>query len=78
MNILDEIVLNTKTKLEEKKLLLPFDELFSKINSENIEQSNFKKNLEDKSEAIIAEIKKASLLSPRSSRFAPRLVCRCR
>ncbi len=60
MNILDEIVLNTKTKLEEKKLRLPFDELFSKINSENIEQSNFKKNLEDKSEAIIAEIKKAS------------------
>ena len=60
MNILDEIVLNTKTKLEEKKLRLPLDELFSKINSENIEQSNFKKNLEDKSEAIIAEIKKAS------------------
>ena len=26
MNILDEIVLNTKTKLEEKKLYLPFNE----------------------------------------------------
>ena len=43
MNILDEIVLNTKTKLEEKKLRLPFNELLSKINLENIEQSNFKK-----------------------------------
>ena len=60
MNILDEIVLNTKTKLEEKKLRLPFNELLSKINLENIEQSNFKKNLENKSKAIIAEIKKAS------------------
>ena len=60
MNILDEIVLNTKTKLEEKKLHLPFNELLSKINLENIEQSNFKKNLENKSKAIIAEIKKAS------------------
>ena len=60
MNILEEIVLNTKTKLEEKKLLLPFNELLSKIDLENIEQSNFKKNLENKSKAIIAEIKKAS------------------
>ena len=60
MNILDEIVLNTKTKLEEKKLRLPFNELLSQINLENIEQSNFKKNLENKSKAIIAEIKKAS------------------
>ena len=60
MNILEEIVLNTKTKLEEKKLRLPFNELLSKINLENIEQSNFKKNLENKSKAIIAEIKKAS------------------
>ena len=60
MNILEEIVLNTKTKLEEKKLHLPFNELLSQINLENIEQSNFKKNLENKSKAIIAEIKKAS------------------
>ena len=60
MNILEEIVLNTKTKLEEKKLRLPFNELLSQINLENIEQSNFKKNLENKSKAIIAEIKKAS------------------
>ena len=60
MNILEEIVLNTKTKLEEKKLRLPFKELLSKINLESIEQSNFKQNLENKSKAIIAEIKKAS------------------
>ena len=57
MNILDEIVLNTKTKLEEKKLRLPFNELLSKINLENIEQSNFKKNLENKSKAIISSLK---------------------
>ena len=60
MNILDEIVLKTKTKLEEKKLHSPFDQLLSKIDLQNIEQSNFKKSLENKTKAIIAEIKKAS------------------
>ena len=60
MNILDEIVLKTKTKLEEKKLHSPFEELLSKIDLQNIEQSNFKKSLENKTKAIIAEIKKAS------------------
>ena len=60
MNILDEIVLKTKTKLEEKKSHSPFDQLLSKIDLQNIEQSNFKKSLENKTKAIIAEIKKAS------------------
>ena len=60
MNILDEIVLKTKTKLKEKKLHSPFDQLLSKIDLQNIEKSNFKKSLENKTKAIIAEIKKAS------------------
>ena len=60
MNILDEIVLKTKSKLEEKKQRLPLEELCSKIDFENLKETNFKKSLQNKTEAIIAEIKKAS------------------
>ena len=60
MNILDEIVLKTKSKLEEKKQRLPLEELSSKIDFENLKETNFKKSLQNKAEAIIAEIKKAS------------------
>ena len=60
MNILDEIVAKTKSKLEEKKQGLTFEELSSKINFENLKETNFKKSLQNKTEAIIAEIKKAS------------------
>ena len=60
MNILDEIVLNTKSKLEAKKLETPLEELISRVNKLKIEKSNFKKNLVLKDQAIIAEIKKAS------------------
>ena len=60
MNILDEIVLKTKSKLEEKKQRLPLEELCSKIDFENLKETNFKKSLQNKAEAIIAEIKKAS------------------
>ena len=60
MNILDEIVLKTKSKLEEKKQKLPLEELSSKIDFENLKETNFKKSLQNKAEAIIAEIKKAS------------------
>ena len=60
MNILDEIVAKTKSKLEEKKQGLTFEELSSKINFENLKETNFKKSLQNKAEAIIAEIKKAS------------------
>ena len=60
MNILDEIVLKTKSKLEEKKQILPLEELSSKIDFENLKETNFKKSLQNKAEAIIAEIKKAS------------------
>ena len=60
MNILDEIVLNTKSKLEAKKLETSLEELISRVNKLKIEKSNFKENLVLKDQAIIAEIKKAS------------------
>ena len=60
MNVLDEIVLNTKSKLEAKKLETPLEELISRVNKLKIEKSNFKENLVLKDQAIIAEIKKAS------------------
>lgn len=60
MNILDEIVANTRSKLEDKKLKESLDDLLSKIDMDNLGKSNFKKSLEGKSESIIAEIKKAS------------------
>ena len=60
MNILDEIVAKTKSKLEEKKQGLSFEELSSEIDLENLKETNFKKSLQNKTEAIIAEIKKAS------------------
>ena len=59
MNILDEIVAKTKSKLEEKKQGLSLEELSSKIDFENLKETNFKKSLQNKAEAIIAEIKKA-------------------
>ena len=60
MNILDEIVAKTKSKLEEKKHGLSLEELSSKIDFKNLKEANFKKSLQNKAEAIIAEIKKAS------------------
>ena len=60
MNILEEIVAKTKSKLEEKKQGLSLEELSSKIDFENLKETNFKKSLQNKAEAIIAEIKKAS------------------
>ncbi len=60
MNILDKIVANTRSKLEDKKLKIPFDELSSKIDMNNLKKSIFKKTLEGSNQAIIAEIKKAS------------------
>ena len=60
MNILEEIVAKTKSKLEEKKQRVSLEELISKIDFENLKETNFKKSLQNKAEAIIAEIKKAS------------------
>ena len=60
MNILEEIVAKTKSKLEEKKQRVSLEELSSKIDFENLKETNFKKSLQNKAQAIIAEIKKAS------------------
>ena len=60
MNILEEIVAKTKSKLEEKKQKVSLEELSSKIDFENLKETNFKESLQNKAEAIIAEIKKAS------------------
>ena len=60
MNVLDEIVLNTKSKLEVMKSKTSLEELISQVNKLKIEKSNFKQSLTFKDQAIIAEIKKAS------------------
>ena len=60
MNILDEIVANTRSKLEDKKLKESLDDLLLKIDMDNLGKNIFKKSLEGNSESIIAEIKKAS------------------
>ena len=60
MNILDEIVANTKSKVSIAKEKVSLDELVSTINSKKIVKSKFKASLKDKDQAIIAEIKKAS------------------
>tara|TARA_Y100001936_G_scaffold162509_1_gene158661 strand:+ start:14 stop:763 length:750 start_codon:yes stop_codon:yes gene_type:complete len=60
MNILDEIVANTKVKLSIAKEKVSLDDLVSTIHSSKIIKSKFKASLKDKDQAIIAEIKKAS------------------
>ena len=60
MNVLDEIVLNTKSKLEVMKSKTSLEELISQVTKLKIKKSNFKASLASKDQAIIAEIKKAS------------------
>ena len=60
MNILDEIVANTKAKVSIAKEKVSLDDLASTIHSNKIVKSKFKASLKDKDQAIIAEIKKAS------------------
>ena len=60
MNILDEIVANTKAKVSIAKEKVSLDDLASTIHSNKIIKSKFKASLKDKDQAIIAEIKKAS------------------
>ena len=60
MNILDEIVANTKAKVSIAKEKVSLDDLVSTIHSNKIVKSKFKASLRDKDQAIIAEIKKAS------------------
>ena len=60
MNILDEIVSNTKSKLEYRKIQKSIDEIYVEISNKTFKKSIFKESLTNKTEAIIAEIKKAS------------------
>ena len=46
MNILDEIVANTRSKLEDKKLKESLNDLLSKIDMDNLGKNIFKKSLE--------------------------------
>ena len=60
MNILDEIVANTRAKVSIAKEKVSLDDMISTIHSSKIVKSKFKASLKDKDQAIIAEIKKAS------------------
>jgi indole-3-glycerol phosphate synthase len=60
MNILDEIVANTRAKVSIAKEKFSLDDMISTIHSTKIVKSKFKASLKDKDQAIIAEIKKAS------------------
>ena len=60
MNILDEIVANTRAKVSIAKEKISLDDMISTIHSTKIVKSKFKASLKDKDQAIIAEIKKAS------------------
>ena len=60
MTILDEIVENTKTKLVQKKIDLPIENILDQLKKTELSKSNFKNNIIGKDQAIIAEIKKAS------------------
>ena len=60
MSILDEIINNTKSKLDKRKNEMPLDKIKKEIESSNFLENSFKNSLIDKEYAIIAEIKKAS------------------
>jgi len=60
MTILNDIVENTRAKLESKKAELPLAEIISKLNELNLPKGAFKESLLNKDQAIIAEIKKSS------------------
>ena len=60
MNILDEIVANTRAKVSIAKEKVSLDDMILTIHSTKIVKSKFKASLKDKDQAIIAEIKKAS------------------
>ena len=59
MTILNDIVENTRAKLESKKAELPLAEIIPKLNELNLPKGAFKESLLNKDQAIIAEIKKA-------------------
>ena len=60
MTILNDIVKNTRAKLQAKKAELPLEDIISKLNGLNLPKGALKESLLNKDQAIIAEIKKAS------------------
>jgi len=60
MSILQKIVENTRDNLKVKKKKLSLEEIKSSLRELSLPKSNFKSNISNKNEAIIAEIKKAS------------------
>ena len=60
MTILNDIVENTRAKLQAKKAELPLEDIISKLSELNLPKGAFKESLLNKDQAIIAEIKKAS------------------
>ena len=60
MTILNDIVKSTQEKLIEKKANMPLEEIKSQLKNLELPRGVFKKNLINKDQAIIAEIKKAS------------------
>tara|TARA_B100001029_G_scaffold177460_1_gene182205 strand:+ start:2613 stop:3359 length:747 start_codon:yes stop_codon:yes gene_type:complete len=60
MSILQKIVENTRENLKVKKKKLSLEEIKSSLRELSLPKSNFKSNISNKNEAIIAEIKKAS------------------
>ena len=59
MTILNEIVENNKTKLGQKKIDLPIENILDQLKKTELSKSNFKNNIICKDQAIITEIKKA-------------------
>ena len=60
MTILNDIVKNTRQKLIQKKADVPLEQIKSQLKDLKLPKGNFKENLLNKDQAIIAEIKKAS------------------
>ena len=60
MTILNDIVKNTRQKLIQKKADAPLEKIKSQLKDLKLPKGNFKENLLNKDQALIAEIKKAS------------------
>ena len=60
MNILDEIVLKKRTRVTEAKSIVSIEDIQNQLAKSSSLKSNFKNNIENQAQAIIAEIKKAS------------------
>ena len=60
MNILNEIVSKKRARVNEAKSIVSIEDIQNQLEKLSLLKSNFKNNLENQKQAIIAEIKKAS------------------